>query len=89
MTALNALNEQDVIPLLASMSKGQLLEYVMGLHSVITIQVVIENIKQDLFEQTVKFLDKIYRANKLKSNDQIDDKDFHNEAINNSIDLKP
>ncbi len=48
-----------------------------------------EDVKQDLFEETVKFLDKIYRANKLKSEDQIEDKDFYNEAINNSIDLKP
>lgn len=75
---------------LLSLSKVQLLQYVMKVQSMITMQVVTEDINLDHLEETVKVLDLLYRVNKAKTLDeQIFAKEFHNESINSAVDLRP
>ena len=50
----------------------------MIMHNILTIQIVMENIDNDLIEETVKFMDCIHKINSTKI-DIIDDKDFVND----------
>lgn len=62
----------------------------MALQSLLTINIITEEINFDLLEETVKIIDLIWRVNKLKPlEEQMHAKEFHNDAINNSVDLKP
>jgi hypothetical protein len=42
------------------------MQYVMRIHSLITLQIVSENVSLEMLEENVKLLDLIYRINKLK-----------------------
>lgn len=62
----------------------------MALQSLLTINIITEEINFDLLEETVKIIDLLWRVNKLKPlEEQLHAKEFHNDAINNSVDLKP
>lgn len=61
----------------------------MSLQNLLTINIVGEQINFPLFEDTIKFLDILFKVNKIKPKEQqILDKEFHNDAINNSVELK-
>jgi len=54
------------------------------------MQVITEEIDIDIIEENVKLLDLMYRTNELKPKDQqISNKEFHNDSINTAVDLKP
>ncbi len=75
---------------LISISKNQMLAYLMCLQSLLTINIITEEINFELLEENVKLIDLLWRVNKMKSkSEQIHPKEFHNDAINNSVDLKP
>lgn len=55
-----------------------------------TINIINEDINLELLEETVKIIDLLWRANSFKpAADKLHAKEFHNDAINNSVDLKP
>jgi len=92
ISALNNLINDDplLIEFISSMSKSHLLEYVIGLHGALTIQIVMEDVNNELLEETIKLMDTIYKVNSTKKDeDKIEDKEFYNEAINTAVDLKP
>lgn len=85
-------NESDhvVLQYLTSISKSQMLAYLMCLQSLLTINIITEDINFELLEENVKLIDLLWRVNKMKpQSEQIHPKEFHNDAINNSVDLKP
>jgi hypothetical protein len=85
-------NESDhvVLQYLTSISKNQMLAYLMCLQSLLTINIITEDINFELLEENVKLIDLLWRVNKMKpQSEQIHPKEFHNDAINNSVDLKP
>jgi len=62
----------------------------MSLQSLLTINIITEEINFDLLEETVKIIDLLWRVNQMKPiSVRIQPKEFHNDAINNSVDLKP
>lgn len=62
----------------------------MSLQSLLTINIITEEINFDLLEETVKLIDLLWRINKLKPlEESLNAKEFHNDALNNSVDLKP
>ena len=82
-------SESKTVQFLVDMPNIQLLEYVMSLQNLLTINIVSEQINYPLFEDTIKFLDTLFKVNKIKPKEQqILDKEFHNDAINNSVELK-
>lgn len=82
-------HENKTVQFLLEMPNIQLLEYVMSLQSLLTINILGEQINFPLFEDTIKFLDILFKVNKIKPKDQqILDKEFNNDAINNSVELK-
>ena len=59
-------------------------------HQLRTINIITEDINFELLEENVKLIDLLWRVNKMKpQSEQIHPKEFHNDAINNSVDLKP
>jgi hypothetical protein len=81
-----------VVQYLWSLSSTQLLEYVMQLQSLITINIITGVAKMELLISCVKVLDIIHWINfTLKTNkkDQIEKKEFYNDAVNNNLDLQP
>lgn len=54
------------------------------------IYIITGDINMDMLEETVRFIDLLHRINKLRPIDeQIQPKEFHNDAINNHVDLGP
>ena len=67
-----------------------MLAYLMCLQSLLTINIITEDINFELLEENVKLIDLLWRVKKMKpQSEQIHPKEFHNDAINNSVDLKP
>jgi hypothetical protein len=74
---------------MVNMPKTQILEYLISLQSLLTINIIGEEIDFNLLEETIKIMDLLWRTNKLKPiQEQIHDKEFHNDSINNNVDLK-
>jgi phosphoribosylaminoimidazole carboxylase (NCAIR synthetase) len=74
---------------MVNMPKTQILEYLISLQSLLTINIIGEEIDLTLLEETIKIMDLLWRTNKLKPiHDRIHDKEFLNDSINNNVDLK-
>ena len=75
---------------LQSLSKNFLAQLLTRFHSLITIQVVAEDIQMDAIKQFVKVMDLLYRVNQVRApEDRFQPEHFHNDAINFNVDLKP
>lgn len=59
--------ESKLVKYLASLTKVQMVQYVMKVQSMITMQIVTEDVNLDHLEETVKVLDLLYRVNRDKS----------------------
>lgn len=66
----NLQTDHILMQYLVSMTKVQLLQYVMKVQSMITLQIVTDDIDLDHLEETVKVLDLLYRVNKAKSQEE-------------------
>lgn len=66
-------------------------EIVMQLQNVLTHNIISGVINNRLFIEAVKLLDTFYWLNFTfkDTNDQISKKEFHNDAVNNNLELKP
>lgn len=66
-------------------------EYVMQLQSLLTISIISgAHLNMELFVETIRVLDIFHWVNaKLKEDSsQIEKKEFHNDAVNNNLELK-
>lgn len=71
------------------MPKEQLYEYLVNLQSLLTIQIITGQSTLKRIEEGLKFIDLVWRVNKHHpAEDQIHPREFHNDAINNMVDLK-
>ena len=87
-------NHSKEIQFLASMPKAMLHESIMALQNLITISIISSGVFQpiniDLIEQCIIVLDVFHWVNmtfKLKK-DQVEVKEFYNDAVNNNLKLK-
>lgn len=87
-------NHSKEIQFLASMPKAMLHESIMALQNLITISIISSGVFQpiniDLIEQCIIVLDVLHWVNitfKLKK-DQVEVKEFYNDAVNNNLKLK-
>ena len=76
---------------LASLDSASLHEYVMQLQSLITINIVTGVANMDLLKAAVRVLDLLWWVNRWfkQKGEQIEMKEFHNDAVNNNLELKP
>ena len=82
-------NDNTLMQFMVNMPKTQILEYLISLQSLLTINIIGEEIDLTLLEETIKIMDLLWRTNKLKPiHEQIHDKEFLNDSINNNVDLK-
>jgi len=61
--------DSQLIQYLDSFTKVQMVQYVMKVQSMITMQIVTEDVNLDHLEETVKVLDLLYRVDREKSAD--------------------
>lgn len=76
---------------MAVMPKKTLHELIIQLQSVLTQDIINGTINNALFIETVKLLDTLHWVNFTfkDASDQIQKKEFHNEAVNSNLELKP
>lgn len=69
---------------LMHMSTKSYLAYQMKMQQMLTIYIVTGEISMEILEEMVRFIDLLWRVNKLRpEEEQLQTKDFHNDAINN------
>ena len=87
------LKDQDIlIQYISSFSSQYIHEFVMQLQNLITANIVVGVVNMELLKECVTFLDILHWVNQdliTKQEDRIEVKEFHNEAVNNNLDLKP
>lgn len=77
------------VQLLVSIPKEELHEYVMVLQGLLTLNVVTGVTNQSLVVQTINCLDVLWWTNNTfrKGLAKLEAKEFHNDAVNNTLDL--
>lgn len=86
------LAKQDLlVQYLSSLDVASLHEFVMQLQSLITINIVTGVANMDLLKAAVRVLDLLWWVNRnfKQKGEQIEVKEFHNDAVNNNLELKP
>lgn len=80
-----------LIQYISSFSSASIHEFVMQLQSLITANIVVGVVDMEFLKQSVVFLDVLHWINQdlLPKDDQIEIKEFHNDAVNSNLDLKP
>ena len=79
------------VQFLAVMPTKQMLEFVMQLQNTLTLNIIQgAQVNYNLFTETIKMLDTVNWLNFAfkDKDDQIDKKEFHNDAVNNNLDLR-
>lgn len=75
---------------LVRMSNSDFLNYLISTQKMLTRYIIIGVDNMDVLEESVRFIDLLWRINRLKPQEhQIATKEFYNDAINNHVDLSP
>lgn len=89
--AIHEVEQHDlIVQFLASFDMEQLHEYVMQIQSLLTLNIITGYMDMEVLTHCIRTLDILHWVNSALRDqaDQIAQKEFHNDAVNNNLDLK-